>query len=132
MIIGIGMDLASVDFWAEALEDPTTSVIEGTFTAQELTDAAGGPTPQAERLAARFAAKEAFIKALGGSRHGQAPTIERLDPRLVEVVLDAYGRPALELHGAASQVADAVGVRRIWVTLTHEAAMSAATVILEG
>ena len=48
MIIGIGLDLASVDFWAEALQDPTTSVIEGTFTEQERADAARGPTPEAE------------------------------------------------------------------------------------
>ena len=132
MIIGIGLDLASVDFWAEALQDPTTSVIEGTFTEHERADAARGPTPQAERLAARFAAKEAFIKALGGSRHGESPTVSRLDPRLIEVTLDAYGRPALKLHGLAQDVADTVGVRHIWVSLTHEATMTAATVILEG
>ena len=132
MIIGIGLDLASVEFWAEALQDPTTSVIEGTFTAGELSDVAQGTTPEAQRLAARFAAKEAFIKALGGSRHGQPPQVSRLAPILIEVILDDYGRPAIRLHGEAQTVADALGVRHIWVSLSHEEKMTAATVILEG
>ena len=60
MIIGIGMDLSEAAFWSQALADPTTSVIEGTFTPAELADANAGPTPPADRLATRFAAKEAF------------------------------------------------------------------------
>jgi holo-[acyl-carrier protein] synthase len=124
VIIGIGLDLASIDL--------STSVLEGTFTERELADAATGPTPQAHRLAARFAAKEAFIKSLGGSRKGNAPLTPRLDPQLVEVILDDFGRPALRLHGEAREIADALGVRHIWVSLSHEEQMAAATVILEG
>ena len=132
MILGLGTDLALVSFWSEALSDPTTSVIEGTFTAQELLDARQGPTPMAECLAARFAAKEAFIKAIGGARFGVPPVITRLEPKDIEVLRDQWGRPKLELHGAAHNLAVKFGVTRSFVSMSHEGIMAAATVILES
>ena len=132
MILGIGVDMASVQFWADALTDPTTSVIEGTFTERERSDAHAGPVPTAERLAARFAAKEAFTKAISGGRHGQPPEFDRIDPLDVEVERDKWGRPQLKLTGRAAILAERFGVSRTWVSLSHEASHAVAMVVLEG
>ena len=132
MIIGVGFDLASVQFWAEALDDPTTSVIEGTFTAEERAHAVSGPVPPAERFASRFAAKEAFTKAITSGRHDMPPILPKIDPKDIEVCKDAWGRPRLVLHGGADRLAQEFGVTQIWLSLTHENDVAGAMVILEG
>ena len=132
MILGVGIDLASIQFWVEAVNDPTTSVIEGTFTERERADAEAGPVPPAERYAARFAAKEAFTKAVSGARQGQAPLIDRLAPKHVEVVKDQWGRPSLVLHHDAAMLAEKIGVTKTWVSLSHDGGYTVAVVILEG
>ena len=132
MLIGVGIDLADASFWQAALDNPATSVVEGTFTDQERRDARTGAGDEAERLAGRFAAKEAFVKALGGSRLGLPPSVERLDLSEVEVLRDAYGRPSLTLHGRAAEIASNLGVRHTWLSLTHEKGQAAAVVVLEG
>ena len=132
MLIGVGMDLAAAAPWRAALEDPATAALEGTFTGAELRYCQAGAGDPGERLAARFAAKEAFVKALGASHLHQAPRVGRLDLRGVEVRNDDYGRPYLALHGEAKAVADQLGVRRAWVNLTHEDDTAGAVVVLEG
>lgn len=80
---------------------------------------------RAECYAARWAAKEAAWKALGG----------RLAAgrwRDVEVARDAAGRPSLVLGGRALEAAEALGVLRIHVSLTHDAGLAVAFVLLEG
>ena len=131
MIVGVGLDLANVQFWADVLTDPTTSVIEGSFTSQEQEDCLAGPVPASERYAARFAAKEAAIKALAGHRVGREPLFEKISFLDIEVLRDAWGRPSLKLSGAAHEIATAIGVGQIHVSMTHEEAFSAAVVILE-
>ena len=132
MIIGVGLDLASIAFWEDALADPSTSVLEGTFTKSERADAAAGPTPTAHRLASRFAAKEAFVKAVSSGRYGMDPILSKLDNLNIEVRLDDHGRPSIELHGQALALAEARGVRHIWLSLTHEEQFAVAMVVLEG
>ena len=132
MIIGTGIDLASIEFWSSALIDPTTSVIEGTFTQQELADAHAGPANVAHRLASRFAAKEAFTKAVSSSRKGQPPMFSQFDPKTIEIVKDEWGRPSMLLTGDAKKVADAVNVAHIWVSLSHEDSFAIAMVVLES
>ena len=131
MIIGLGIDLAGTEFWSQAYEDPTTSVIAGTFTTGERADADAGPVPPGERLAARFAAKEAFTKAVSSSRFGQSPMAPRFNPLDIEVVKDDWHRPQLRLHGEAARVADELGVNRGWLTITHEGPYAMAVVVLE-
>ena len=87
------------------------------FTEGEL-GYAGERARPARHLAARFAAKEAAIKALG------AP----LAPRSIEVVNDDAGAPGLRLHGAAAERADQLGVD-LTVSLTHSRDNAAAVVI---
>lgn len=132
MLIGVGMDLAEVGFWQGALRDPATDVIAATFTPGERSYAQTAVGEAAEHLAARFAAKEAFIKAVGATRHGRPPLVDRLDPKGIEVQRDPHGRPRIALHGAARAVADQLGVRHVWLSLTHTAGTAGAVVVLEG
>lgn len=132
MLIGIGIDLANADLWREALDDPATDALTGTFTGAELAYANAGPGDVAESLAARFAAKEAFVKALGASHRHEPPRVPRLDLRDIEVANDEYGRPYLVLHGEADTLAEQLGVRHAWLSLTHEKSTAAAVVVLEG
>jgi len=132
VLIGVGLDLAATAFWRDALEDPATDVLAGTFTPAELSYARSTSGEVAEHLAARFAAKEAFVKALGASHRHRRPRVARLDQRDIEVRNDEYGRPYLVLSGEAQATAEQLGVRHIWLSLTHEESTAAAVVVLEG
>ncbi len=77
-------------------------------------------------MAARFAAKEAAVKALGT---GFAAGVGPLD---VEVVSLSSGKPELRLHGAAARRAGELGAAAAHISLTHERDAAAAVVILEG
>jgi holo-[acyl-carrier protein] synthase len=132
VLIGLGIDLAEVGFWRAALADSATAVLEHTFTHAERAYALGGPVEPAAHLAARFAAKEACIKALGSARGPHAPLLARVDLRCIEVVRDAHGRPSLALRGAVQVAAEALGVRHAWLSLTHTAETAGAVVALEG
>lgn len=132
MLIGVGMDLAEVGTWRAALEQPASAAIEATFTPAERTYALTAVGESAEHFAARFAAKEAFIKAVGATRHGQPPLVSRLDLRTIEVERDLHGRPRIALHGEAQTLAGQLGVQHIWLSLTHTAETAGAVVVLEG
>lgn len=132
MIIGHGVDLAAVEPWAQALLHPSGAALAGTFTALEREQAAAGPAPEAQRLAARFAAKEALIKALDGARWGQPPLRPAVDLREIEVRLDPWGRPLLCLSGAVEAAAAALGARALHLSLSHEGDYALASVIIEG
>ena len=79
----------------------------------------------AESYAARFAAKEAGMKAIGTGLRGGITWKD------FEVVNEPSGRPTLHLSGVARQVADRMGARRITISLTHTSEMALAVVILE-
>lgn len=129
----MGIDLVDVVGFADQLSDGASGFVEATFTAAEQA-AAGWPAGDLapRRLAARFAAKEAFVKAWAGGNHGRAPALDQVDLREVEVRQDGFGRPVLELHGAVrGAVADA-GIERWHVSLTHDGPMAGAVVVVEG
>lgn len=132
MILGIGVDIAEVNFWRQAARDPTTSVIEGTFTINEQTDARDGVAESAQRFATRFAAKEAFLKALSSGRFGASPMRSSIALTEIEVVSDTWGRPKLALHGEAQKVAKERGVQTQHLSLSHEQQFVVAMVVLEG
>jgi holo-[acyl-carrier protein] synthase len=93
------------------------------FTDAEIaycTQASGAA--QAERLAARFAAKEAVAKALGTG-------IGDVGWREIEVGAHASGRPVLMLHGAAAARAEALGLREWDISLTHTGDMACAVCV---
>jgi holo-[acyl-carrier protein] synthase len=120
----LGVDLVDVPAFAEQLDDIASGFVDGTFTAQEQRTAKGDP----RRLAARFAAKEAFVKAWSGSRFGQPPLLAEIDLREIEVVDDGFGRPGLRLHG---KLAAAVGPVATHLSLSHDGAAAIAFVMLE-
>ncbi|MBD8506047.1 holo-ACP synthase [Hoyosella sp. G463] len=84
---------------------------------------------QARHLAARWAAKEALVKAWSGSRFGRPRLLATVDYQDIEVVTDHVGRPRIVLHGPiAEHLRDAT----IHVSLTHDGDTAGAFVIIEG
>ncbi len=77
-----------------------------------------------QHFAARFAAKEAFLKALGTG------ILTGLKLKDIEVVNDGYGRPEIKLYGKVKEAAESKGVREILVSLSHSAEYAVANVIL--
>ena len=124
MIVGTGVDLCEVPRLKQAIERHGARFTSRVFTEAE-TAYAESKANCYERYAARFAAKEAGMKALGtGWRGGIAW-------RDFEVSNHASGRPALRFHGKAAEIAKKRGVRNISLSLTHTAEQAMAMVILE-
>nr|WP_062337741.1 holo-ACP synthase [Herbidospora sakaeratensis] len=152
MIVGIGVDLVDVARFAATLER-RPALRERLFTEVELqgrsvsTGLVSGPSgamctghagdelcgetfadagrevPVAS-LAARFAAKEAVAKSLGGP--------PGLAHREAEVVVGDHGRPMLTVSGRAEEIAADLGVRRWHLSLSHDGGFAVAYVIAEG
>ena len=122
-VVGIGMDIVSVPEFAEQVNRPGTVFVSRVFTAAEVVYCAG----DTRRLAARWAAKEALLKAWSVSRTGPPEAPEGLHSE-IEVVNDAWGRPSISLTGTVADCLDGVGIH---VTLTHDGALAAAMVVLE-
>ena len=124
-ILGHGIDLVEVSRIAAMLERHPERFIERVFTAGEA-ERGQGHKRQAEHLAARFAAKEATLKALGtGWANGVAWTE-------VEVVRLPSGQPTLKLTGRAAELAQQQGVREWRISITHTDAHAMASVIAIG
>jgi holo-[acyl-carrier protein] synthase len=122
MIIGIGTDLVENRRLERWLSNP--GLLAKYFTEAELSDVGSSSHPSAS-LAARFAAKEAFGKALGTGLAGI-----RLGD--IQVVNDRNGRPEIVLHGTALARFGAAGASRVHVSLTHERDNAVAVAIIEG
>lgn len=125
MILGTGIDLTEVDRIREAVERYGRRFLERVFTPAEIAYAESKANRH-ERYAARFAAKEAGMKAIGTGWRGGVRWQD------FEVLNQRGGRPELVLHGAAAEVARRMGVARIHLSLTHTPALAQAFVILEG
>jgi len=128
-IHGIGVDLVHVPGMRDQLGDRASGFAEGVFTVGERSDAASRASGDpARHLAARFAAKEAFVKAWSGGFFGAPPRLDRVDLRHIEVIADAWGRPALRL---APPLAERVGPLRAHLSLSHDGDHAIAQVVLE-
>jgi holo-[acyl-carrier protein] synthase len=124
MIVGTGIDIAEVPRIAEAIAKYGTRFIQRIFTPVEIAycDAKAN---RIERYAARFAAKEAGMKALGtGWNHG----VRWCD---IEVTRKPGSRPTLAFHGKAAEFANKLGTRNVSLSLTHTVEQAMAFVILE-
>lgn len=119
-VVGIGTDLVDVDRFRTVLRR-WPSVADRLFTAGERSYAHTAADPAA-RLAVRFAAKEAALKALGYGLGG----MRMAD---IEVIRDDDGRPEIRLHGAARSKAAEHGVSRWLVSLSHTDHLAQATVL---
>jgi holo-[acyl-carrier protein] synthase len=122
-VLGLGMDVCSVDRVARVLHGPNGARFrERVYTPAEVATCEGR-SDAATAYAARFAAKEALVKALG------APAGIRW--RDMEVVKATSGAPAFALGGVAAREV-AARRARVLLALTHDAGVAAATVVLEG
>lgn len=125
MIVGLGIDIAEVDRVRAAVERHGRRFVERIFCPSEITYVEN-KVNRYERYAARFAAKEAGMKAIGtGWRRG----VRWQD---FEVTNLPTGRPTLRLHGVAEKIAQSLGVRNIALSITHTAREGSAIVILES
>jgi holo-[acyl-carrier protein] synthase len=124
MIVGTGVDLAEVPRVRHLVERFGRRFVERVYTAAEIAYVERKAN-RYERFAARFAAKEAGMKAIGtGWRHG-------VTWQDFEVANLRSGKPTLLLHGVAELVAKKLGVRNVSLSLTHTAEYGMAHVILE-
>jgi holo-[acyl-carrier protein] synthase len=124
MIVGTGVDLAEVPRIRASIERFGAKFIDRVYTPAEIAYVERKAN-KCERYAARFAAKEAGMKAIGtGWRHG----VRWQD---FEVANLRSGKPTLLLHGVAARVAETLGVRHIALSLTHTKELGMAHVILE-
>lgn len=124
MIIGTGVDLAEVDRIRAAIERHGARFIERIYTPAEIAYVERKAN-RYERYAARFAAKEAGMKALGTGWHG-------VRWRDFEVANLPSGRPTLRFHGAAALISEKLGVQNVAISLTHTATQALAYVVLEA
>jgi holo-[acyl-carrier protein] synthase len=127
-ILGVGVDLVHVPAFAEQL-DQVGSRFEGAFTPGERRDANDRTSDPARHLAARWAAKEAVVKAWSASLHGSAPVMGDEALGLIEVVTDAWGRPRIRLHGEVAKHLEDVAIE---VSLSHDGDYATAYVVLSA
>ena len=115
-VIGVGIDVVDIERFAESIER-TPSLVDRLFTPSE----AALPLTS---MAARFAAKEAIAKALGAP-HG-------MSWHDAEVVSEDSGRPLLTIRGTVQARADELGVVHVHLSLSHDAGIASAVVVLES
>lgn len=124
MILGTGIDLAEVDRIQASIERYGDRFLHRIYTEKERAYVARKANKY-ERYAARFAAKEAGMKAIGtGWRHG-------ITWQDFEVTNLPSGRPTITFHGVAKQIAERMGVKRAHLSLTHTKQYGQAFLILE-
>ena|SRR6476619_5112383 len=125
MIVGTGVDITEVDRIEAAVKRFGDRFLHRVFTPAEVRYCMGKPNA-AERLAARFAAKEAGMKAIGTGLHYGITWQD------VEVVRLPGQRPVLQFHGKAAEFASRLGCKRTHLSLSHTRKQAIAYVILES
>ena len=126
MITGLGLDIVEVERMKTVFERWGDRIIRRLFTDREveLWDRSGiGSVP---RLAGRFAAKEAAMKALGV---GWGPSATWHD---FEIINDDKGKPVLSMTGSASRTAEGLGVRETHISISHSPMSACAVVVMES
>ena len=116
MILGVGIDVVDIARFGETLER-TPAMRERLFTVAERQRSLAS-------LAARFAAKEALAKALGAPKG-----MGWLD---AEIVNEATGDPRFDIRGSVKARADELGVATVHVSMSHDAGIASAVVVLES
>ena len=124
MIYGIGVDLVDVDRMERAIARSGPRLVERLYTAGERAycNAKRYPYPC---FAARFACKEAFLKALGTGLR------KHMRWRDIEVRRDPLGKPLLHLHGYLRERCEDAGIQHVHLSLSHSDSHAIAQVVLE-
>ena len=123
MLIGVGCDVIEIERVRKACERKT--FVQRVFAPEEIAYCRSRGKQASASFAARFAAKEAVLKALGtGLRGGE----------LTEIVItnDDLGKPDVQLYGYHAQLASKLGVKNIALSMSHSRAMALAYVVMEG
>jgi holo-[acyl-carrier protein] synthase len=124
MVLGLGTDLIETRRVQQSIDRFGERFLERIFSAGEIAYCKRKKNA-AESFAARFAAKEAGAKALGtGISHG-------VSWKEFEVKREVSGKPSLHLSGRAAELAVAMGVKRIQLSLTHSRELAMAVVVVE-
>jgi holo-[acyl-carrier protein] synthase len=125
MVLGIGTDLMETKRVQDSIDRYGERFLQRVYTAGEIAYCRRKKMNSAESFAARFAAKEAGAKALGtGISRG-------VNWKEFEVRREESGRPTLHLSGRAAELAEAMGVRRVQLSLTHSREFAMAVVVVE-
>lgn len=125
MIVGTGIDIVNIERIENLMARWGNLFLNRVFTEREILWCQKRTRPQ-ECFAIRFAAKEAFLKAIGwGLRNG----IQWID---IEVENDSMGKPLLSVHRKAKEVLEAHQIHKALLTLSHERPFAVAHVLLEG
>ncbi|HWC18273.1 MAG TPA: holo-ACP synthase [Terriglobales bacterium] len=124
MIIGTGIDICEVPRMATSIARFGDRFLQRVFTTEEIRYCQSKKN-STERFAARFAAKEAAMKALGtGASRG-------VTWKSIEVRHTSGGRPILRLHSTTAEIAERLGVKQISLSVTHTETTAMAMVIFE-
>jgi holo-[acyl-carrier protein] synthase len=124
MIVGSGIDLIEIQRIQDSLDRFGQRFLNRVYTSAEQAYCLR-KRKAAESLAARFAAKEAAAKALGTGISRGVSWLE------FEVTREPGGRPSLQFHGRAAEIARSLGVGRAALSITHTHALAIASVMLE-
>jgi holo-[acyl-carrier protein] synthase len=125
MIVGTGIDIAEVPRIAEAIQRFGERFLRRVFTKAEI-QYCESKSNRIERYAARFAAKEAAMKALGT---GWSRGVRWRD---IEVLRQPGSRPTIKFHGKAAEFAARMGTKNVALSLSHTSEQAIAQVILES
>jgi len=124
MIVGIGIDIVDIERVNRLLDRYKDRFVKRVFTEEEEKYAYRSIKP-AERLAGRFAVKEAFMKAIGtGKSNG-------ILWRDVETVRGPLGRPKVKLYGKANKYMNMLNGNNVHVSITHDGGKAIAFVVIE-
>jgi holo-[acyl-carrier protein] synthase len=124
MIYGIGTDIVEINRFQRFIDENNNALLQRIFTGQELTVCESRKN-SAACFAARFAAKEAFLKALGtGLRDG-------ISWHDMQVVSNELGKPELDLTGRSLEIFTSNSLERSFLSLSHDGGYAVATVVLE-
>ena len=122
-IVGTGVDIVEISRIKQAAKKWSARFLKRIFTQNELAYANGKPLPY-QHLAARFAAKEAVLKAIGDS------TIHRIEWVHVEILNDEHGKPVVNLSGQAKKIKQEKNITDIIISMSHTRTYAVANAIM--
>jgi holo-[acyl-carrier protein] synthase len=123
MIIGTGVDIVEISRIKNAAKKWKKSFLKKIFTDKELRYS-NEKTSSYQHLAARFAAKEAMVKALGSG------LTSRMEWRDIEIWNETSGKPNVRLDGEVKRISDSMGVKDVIISMSHTRTYAIANVIL--
>jgi len=125
MIVGIGIDIIETARVEHIASEYGVELTDRLFTEDEVAYCKDKADP-AKHYAARFAAKEAFLKALGSG------LTSGINWRDIEVLRDEFGAPSIKYSGRAAEFAKKLGVTDVHLSISHSENYAAAVVVLEN